>query len=245
MAVRCKTPLTTDARRKISLFASIEDKCVISCHDALSIYKVPEVLESQGMLKAVEEKLVLKKSAPQWGNWKAIAESFSKYGGSVRIAVVGKYVMLPDSYVSVYHALSHAGASIGKKVEIEWIDSEKFENGGGQQNLSILKEFNGVLAPGGFGKRGSEGIISATNFTRANNIPYLGICFGFQLAIVAFARHVCKLAGANSTELDPQTKNPVVEFMPEQRSIHDMGGTMRLGSHDIAIKPGTIAARMR
>jgi CTP synthase len=244
LAVRCKTLLTTDARRKISLFASIEDRCVISCHDALSIYEVPEVLESQGMLKAVGEKLVLKKSAPQWGNWKAIADSFSKYRGSVRIAVVGKYVTLPDSYVSVYHALSHAGASIGKKVEIEWIDSEKFENGGGQQNLSMLKEFNGVLAPGGFGKRGSEGIISAANFARANNIPYLGICFGFQLAIVAFARHVCKLAGANSNELDPQTKNPVVNFMPEQRNIHDMGGTMRLGSHEIAIKPGTIAARV-
>src|SRR5690606_8473016 len=208
LAVRCKMPLSDDARRKISLFASVEQNCVISCHDAPSIYKVPEVLENQGMLKAISERLALKKSIPQWGNWKGIAESFSKYNGSVKIAVVGKYVTLPDSYVSVYHALSHAGAGIGKKVEIQWIDSEKFENGG-QSSLSILKNFDGILAPGGFGKRGSEGITSAANFARENNIPYLGICFGFQLAIVAFARHVCKLTDANSTELDPNTKNPL------------------------------------
>src|SRR5690606_25486649 len=243
LAVRCKMPLSDDARRKISLFASVEQNCVISCHDAPSIYKVPEVLENQGMLKAISERLALKKSIPQWGNWKGIAESFSKYNGSVKIAVVGKYVLLPDSYVNVYHELYHAGAGIGKKVEIQWIDSEKFENGG-QSSLSILKNFDGILAPGGFGKRGSEGIISAANFARENNIPYLGICFGFQLAIVAFARHVCKLTDANSTELDPNTKNPLVDFMPEQRNIQDMGGTMRLGAHDIAITPKTLAAKI-
>lgn len=243
LAVRCKMPLSEDARRKISLFASVEQKCVISCHDAPSIYKVPEVLESQGMLKAISERLALRRSTPQWGNWRAVTESFAKYGGSVRIAVVGKYVTLPDSYVSVYHALSHAGAGIGKKIEVQWIDSEKFENSG-LSNLSMLKDYSGILAPGGFGKRGSEGIIGAANFARANNIPYLGICFGFQLAIVAFARHVCKLTDANSTELEPSTKNPVVDFMPEQRNVHDMGGTMRLGSHDIVIIPQTIAAKV-
>ncbi len=243
LAVRCKMPLSDDARRKISLFASVEQKCVISCHDAPSIYKVPEVLEIQGMLKAVSERMALKRSVPQWGNWRAVTESFVKYGGSVRIAVVGKYVTLPDSYVSVYHALSHAGAGIGKKVEVQWIDSEKFENGG-RASLSMLKDYDGILAPGGFGKRGSEGIIGAANFARANNIPYLGICFGFQLAIVAFARHACKLNDANSTELDGNTKNPVVDFMPEQRNVHDMGGTMRLGAHDIAITPRTVAAKV-
>ena len=159
----------------------------------------------------------------------------------MRIAVVGKYVTLPDSYVSVYHALSHAGAKIGKRVEISWLDSEKFENG---TRVSTLKEYDGVLAPGGFGKRGSEGIISAANFARESNIPYLGICFGFQLALVAFARNVCRLQNANSTELDPYTKDPVVDFMPEQRNVHDMGGTMRLGGHDIAVEPGTIAHKL-
>jgi CTP synthase len=195
------------------------------------------------MLKAISERLGLRRSTPQWSNWKTIAETFSKYDGSVKIAVVGKYVTLPDSYVSIYQALSHAGASIGKKVEVYWIDSEKFENGTAH-NLSILKNFEGVLAPGGFGRRGSEGIISAANFARVNNIPYLGICFGFQLAIVAFARHVCKLGDANSTELEPHTKNPVVDFMPDQLDIHNLGGTMRLGSHEIIIEPKTIAAKI-
>lgn len=243
LAVRCKTPLSGDARRKISLFASVEEKCVISCHDAPSIYKVPEVLEKQGMLKAIAERLGLRKMTPQWGSWKAVAESFTKYQGSIKIAVVGKYVTLPDSYVSIYHALSHAGASIGKKVETYWIDSEKFENAA-TGTLSMLKNFQGILVPGGFGRRGSEGIISAANFARTNNIPYLGICFGFQLAIVAFARHVCKLGGANSTELEPHTKDPIVDFMPDQLDIHDMGGTMRLGSHEITIKPNTIAQKV-
>jgi CTP synthase len=243
LAVRCKTPLSDDARRKISLFASVEEKCVVSCHDAPSIYKVPEVLEKQGMLKAIAERLGLRKVTLQWGSWKSISESFSKYDGSIRIAVVGKYVTLPDSYVSIYHALSHAGANIGKKVETYWIDSEKFENAA-EGTLSMLENFEGILAPGGFGRRGSEGIISAANYARAKNIPYLGICFGFQLAIVAFARHVCKLADANSTELEPHTKYPVVDFMPDQLDIHDMGGTMRLGSHEITIKPKTIASKM-
>jgi CTP synthase len=241
LAVRCKTPLKDDARHKISLFASVEQNCVISCHDAPSIYMVPQVLENQGMLKSIAERLGLRSTAPRWGNWKAIAESFLKYEGSIKIAVIGKYVKLQDSYVSIYHALLHSGASIGKKVDVYWIDSEKFENGG-QQNLPMLKNFDGVLAPGGFGKRGSEGIISAANFAREGNIPYFGICFGFQLAIVAFARHVCKLGDANSTELDSNTKNPIVDFMPEQLDVHNKGGTMRLGSHEIAITPKTFAA---
>jgi CTP synthase len=241
LAVRCKTPLRDNARHKISLFASVEQNCVISCHDTPSIYKVPQVLESQGMLKSIAERLGLRSTTPRWGNWKAIAESFSKYEGSIKIAVIGKYVKLQDSYVSIYHALLHSGASIGKKVDVYWIDSEKFENGG-QQNLPMLNNFDGILVPGGFGKRGSEGIISAANFAREGNIPYLGICFGFQLAIVAFARHVCKLGDANSTELDSYTKNPVVDFMPEQLDVHNMGGTMRLGSHEIAITPETFAA---
>lgn len=243
LAVRCKSPLSSEARRKISLFASVEEKCVISCHDAPSIYKVPEVLESQGMLGIVAERLSLGRAVPRWANWKSVADSFTNYSGTVKIAVVGKYVTLPDSYVSVYHALSHAGANVGKKVEIQWLDSEQFENGG-QKHLSLLRNFDGILAPGGFGKRGSEGIIDAANYARVNDIPYLGICFGFQLAIVAFVRNACKLADANSSELEPHTKNPVVDFMPEQKTIHDMGGTMRLGSHEISIARGTKAAKI-
>jgi CTP synthase len=205
LAVRCKTPLTLEARRKISLFASIKEGSVISSHDAPSIYKIPEVLESQGVVKVIADKLLFKNCAPKWGNWKSITKSFHQYNGSINIAIVGKYVSLPDSYVSIYHALLHSG---------------------------------------GFGKRGSEGIINAANFARLENIPYLGICFGFQLAIVAFARNVCSLDNACSTELSPHTKDPVVQYMPEQKTLIDMGGTMRLGKHNIEIISHTKAAKI-
>ena len=250
LAVRCKTPLTSSARHKISLFASVEEKCVISCHDAPSIYKVPEILESQGMLKAISENFSLSNCPLKWANWKSITKSFYIYTGKVRIAIVGKYVTLPDSYVSVYHALLHASSQIGKRLDIKWIDSEEFEdNGKGKRktadnNLVYLRKFDGILVPGGFGKRGSEGIINVINFARDENIPYLGICFGFQLAISEFARNVCNLKDASSTEIDAYTKNPVVIFMPEQKSVHNMGGTMRLGKHEITIVPNTGASKI-
>ena len=250
LAVRCKTPLTSGARHKISLFASVEEKCVISCHDAPSIYKVPEILESQGMLRAISENLSLSDRPLKWANWKSITKSFYIYNGTVRIAIVGKYVTLPDSYVSVYHALLHASSQIGKRLDIKWIDSEEFEDGGigkrkaADNNVVYLRKFDGILVPGGFGKRGSEGIINVVNFARDENIPYLGICFGFQLAISEFARNVCNLKDASSTEIDPYTKNPVVIFMPEQRSVHNMGGTMRLGKHEITIVPNTGASKI-
>ena len=241
LTVRCRTKLTSEARRKISLFASIEEDSVISCHDAPSIYKVPELLESQGMLKVISEKLILENGSLKWLNWKSIARSFYRYEGSLKIAIVGKYVSLPDSYVSVYHALSHAAASIGRKVEVDWIESEKFENPTSSSGLHNLRNYDGILAPGGFGKRGSEGIVNAANFARIENIPYLGICFGFQLAIVAVLRNLCFIENANSTELDPDTKNPVIEYLPEQRSTSELGGTMRLGNHEINIMPKTMA----
>src|SRR5215208_1887863 len=243
LAVRCKNPLTLEARRKISLFASIKEESVISSHDAPSIYKIPEVLESQGIVKVIAHKLLFRNCTPRWGNWKTIARSFHEYNGSVNIAIVGKYVSLPDSYVSIYHALLHAGANIGKKVEVKWIESERLEEEG-ERKLDCLKKFDGILIPGGFGKRGSEGIINAANFARFENIPYLGICFGFQLAIVAFARNVCSLEKAGSTELYPNTNDPVVQFMPEQKTLQDMGGTMRLGRHNIEIISHTKAAEI-
>jgi CTP synthase len=246
LAVRCKTPLTLEARRKISLFASIREDSVISSHDAPSIYKIPEVLESQGIVKVIADKLLFRNCTPKWGNWKTITKSFHQYNGSINIAIVGKYVSLPDSYVSIYHALLHAGANIGRKVEVEWIESESLEGGGGggEKKLDCLKKFDGILIPGGFGKRGSEGIIKAANFARLENIPYLGICFGFQLAIVAFARNVCGLDNADSTELCLNSKDPVVQYMPEQNTLQDMGGTMRLGRHNIEIISHTNASKI-
>jgi CTP synthase len=242
LAIRCKRPLSTETRRKISLFASVDERSVISCHDVASIYQVPEVLEEQGILDAISEKIVMRRNKLQWSKWKQISKSSYNFDStSLKIAVIGKYVSLPDSYVSVYHALWHAGAHIGSKIDIEWIDSETFENRSGVSKLRYFDGFDGIVAPGGFGKRGSEGIINIANYARANKIPYLGICFGFQLAIVAFARNVCMLESANSTELDPDTEHPVIKYMPEQSAQKEMGGSMRLGEHEIEIIKGSKA----
>jgi CTP synthase len=152
--------------------------------------------------------------------------------------MVGKYVTLADSYVSVNHALKHAGAKIGKFIEIDWIDSESIND------FNTLSNYDGILVPGGFGARGSEGIIKTANYAREKNIPYLGICFGFQLAAVAFGRNVLNLKDANSTEIEPNTKNPIVDLLPEQKDVLGMGGSLRLGANDIVIKPNTITHKI-
>ncbi|TVP39021.1 glutamine hydrolyzing CTP synthase [Candidatus Nitrosocosmicus arcticus] len=251
LAVRCKTPLTKETIRKISLFASIPMDCVMSSHDAPSIYSVPEILYDQGITTVISKSLNLKLT-PRILKWNKIANSFLKFNGSVKIGIIGKYVDLKDSYVSVSQALLHAGAKFGKEIVIDWIDSERFEFHRSNKNnaktstkiFDCLSEYDGILVPGGFGSRGSEGIISSCNFARVNNVPFLGICFGFQLAIVEFARNVCKLIGANSTEINSEANNPVVLYMPEQKQVKAMGGTMRLGLHNIHIKSGSFASKI-
>lgn len=249
LAVRCKTPLTKDTIRKISLFASVPSNCVMSAHDAPSIYSIPEILNDQGIIQVMIKKLALKTNQgyiQNIMNWKKISNSFIRSNGELKIAVIGKYVDLKDSYVSVYQALLHAGAKLKKRIDIEWIDSEIFENGHqrplkSSMHLKKLSEFDGILIPGGFGRRGSEGIIEAANYARENNIPYLGICFGFQLALIAYARYVCKINNANSTEIDCNIKNQVIMYMPEQKQHKNMGGTMRLGLHAIEINSNSLA----
>ncbi|HJT84747.1 MAG TPA: CTP synthase (glutamine hydrolyzing) [Nitrososphaeraceae archaeon] len=243
LTVRCKNILSVDARTKISLFANINSNCVLSCHDVNSIFSVPEILTNQNIINIIADKLKLQDLIIQWSNWNYITQSFLKYNKIINIAVVGKYVSLPDSYVSVYQALSHAAAKLGNKLEVTWIDSEKFDVIS-KQKLSLLDKYEGILIPGGFGKRGSEGIINVANYAREENIPFLGICFGFQLSLVSFARNVCGIHDANSTELDITTKEPVVEFMPEQKHLNDLGGTMRLGCHKIIINPNTLASKI-
>ncbi|MEM2759208.1 MAG: CTP synthase [Nitrososphaerales archaeon] len=240
IAVRSKVPLDQSTRRKISLFANVEEKAVISSHDSLSIYTVPEILEEQGMHITVIRKLNLDTRPFRWGEWADVLNSYKNFKNDVKIAMVGKYVKLADSYVSVNQALSHAGAKLGYKPAIDFLDSEQLENG----NLQSLDNYDGILVPGGFGERGSEGIINAANYARMKNIPYLGICFGFQLAAVAFARHVCNLSHANSTEIDPNTEDPVIDLLPEQTGIDSVGGTMRLGAHEIEVMPDTLANRI-
>lgn len=239
IVVRSETPLSQESKNKIAMFSSVENWSVISNPDVKSIYEVPISLEKEGILSSILGKLRLKESKVSWGSWKKVAESHCNWQDEVTIAMVGKYVTLADSYVSVNEALADAGAALGTKVKVNWIDSEKYERN--SENLSSLREYHGILVPGGFGSRGTEGIILAANYARENKLPYLGLCFGFQLAIVSFARHVCGFKNAHSTEIDPDTPEPVIDLLPEQRELKDLGATMRLGGHDIEILEGTLA----
>jgi CTP synthase len=241
MAVRCTEPLLESTKKKISMFTNVTASDVFSCHDVPSIFSVPQILYEQGIVDKIFTKFAkvgMINSAANWDKWNGIVQSMQQQDGQIKIAMVGKYVTLADSYVSVNHALKHAGAKIGKSISIDWIDSEGI-NG----NVDTLSKYNGILVPGGFGSRGVEGIIKTANYAREKNIPYLGICFGFQLAAVAFGRHVLNYSDANSTELDPNTAHPVVDLLPEQKTMANLGGTLRLGAHDITIKPNTIAAK--
>ncbi len=239
IVVRCKVHLTSGSKEKISLFTSVEKGCVVSNPDVDSVYQVPQVLCDEGIVGAICEKLQLGKRIIEWGGWRQTADAFANWQNSVRIAMVGKYVTLPDSYVSINHALSHAGAREGVKVEVNWVDAEGFEK---QPNsLNTLDQFDGILVPGGFGVRGSVGKILAADYARRQAIPYLGICLGFQMAVVSFARFGCGLKDANSTEIDPDTPHPVIDLLPEQRETVNKGATMRLGGHDIFLIEGTLA----
>jgi len=178
-------------------------------------------------------------ASANWDKWNKIAENMVNHDDQkIKIAMVGKYVTLADSYVSVNHALKHAGAEIGKSIDIDWIDSESIID------YQQLSKYDGILVPGGFGTRGSEGIIQTANFAREKNIPYLGICFGFQLAAIAFGRNVLNLEDANSTEIKADTKNPIVDLLPEQKDVLDMGGSLRLGANEVIIKTNSNAEKI-
>ena len=242
IVVRSKNKLTRETREKISLFSSVELKSVISNFDSKSIYQVPAMLRSEGIVETLCEKLRLEPNSMNFVPWQRIADEFLTTKDAVKIAMVGKYVSLSDSYASVNEALSHAGAQQGVGVIVESVDSQEFELK--PESVSKLGDYHGVLIPQGFGKRGAEGKITAANYARENAIPYLGLCFGFQMAIVAFARHVLGLVGSNSTELDVNTKYPVIDLLPEQKNVKNLGGSMRLGGHDITIVDGTLASRI-
>lgn len=242
LAVRCTLPLEEKTKKKIALFTNVTVNDVLSCHDVKSIFQVPQILYDQGILDSIFKKfgiVGMVNASANWDKWNKIAESMINHEDQkVRIAMVGKYVTLPDSYVSVNHALKHAGAKLGKSVKIDWIDSETITD------YEIFSKYDGILVPGGFGTRGSEGIIKTANYAREKNIPYLGICFGFQLAAIAFGRNVLNLEDANSTEIKEDAKNPVVDLLPEQKELSDMGGTLRLGANEVFIKQNTIAHKI-
>lgn len=242
LAVRCTLPLEEKTKKKIAMFTNVPTKNVLSCHDAKSIFEIPQILYDQGIMDSIFtkfEKVGMVNASANWDKWNKIAENMINHEDQkVKIAMVGKYVTLTDSYVSVNHALKHACAQIGKSASIDWIDSESIKD------YSILSNYDGVLVPGGFGTRGSEGIIKTADYAREKNIPYLGICFGFQLAAIAFGRNVLNLKDANSTEINAETKNPMVDLLPEQKKISEMGGSLRLGANEIRIKENTNAQKI-
>ena len=239
LCVRCSSPLQEKTKEKISMFTNVTVKDVFSCHDVKSIFMVPQTLFEQGLVDVIFKKFEqvgYVNASENWDEWNKIVSSMNTNGDPIKIAMVGKYVTLADSYVSVNQALKHAGASIDRTVEIDWIDSETLND-----DLTRLSDYNGILVPGGFGTRGSEGIINTANFAREQNIPYLGICFGFQLAAVSFARNVCHLSNANSTEIDSNVEHPIIDLLPEQDGVTDMGGSLRLGANQININDQTNA----
>jgi len=239
IVARTNGPLLTGPRRKIALFCNVEERGVFSSADLQTIYQVPVELDSQGMGDYLIDRFVLDKHIPDWGPWNKVVASIANPHEVVRIALCGKYAELADSYVSVNEALKHAGGACDARVEIDWIETEVFESG--PSNCSILSRFDGILVPGGFGSRGTEGKIAALAYAREKNIPTLGICFGFQMAVLEFCRHL-GLKNANSTEIDSKTPYPAIDLMPEQIGVDVKGATTRLGAHEIRLLPNTLAA---
>jgi CTP synthase len=239
IVARTTGPLLDGPRKKIALFCNVEARGVFSSADLPTIYQAPVELDSQGMGDYLLDRFVLDKHSADWTRWNNVVASIANPHEVVRIALCGKYAELADSYVSVNEALRHAGGACDARVEIDWIETEAFENQ--PANCSILSRFDGVLVPGGFGSRGTEGKIAALAYAREKNIPTLGICYGFQMAVVEFSRHV-GLKQANSTEIDPKTPYPVIDLMPEQLGVENKGATMRLGAHQIRITSNTLAS---
>jgi len=242
IVARCQKMIDSEALRKIALFGTIPQNAVFCSYNVPTIYQVPLILDSQGMGNFVCRRLKLNERAPNWNGWRRFVEALLKPLYEVKIALVGKYAGLVDSYVSMNEAFRHAGALCQTRVTIDYIEAEEFEQNPGK--LEHLRDYDGVFVPYGFGARGTEGKILAIEFARENDIPFLGICFGFQLAVVEFARNVCGLKDANSTEVDPNTPHPVIDLMPEQRNVTYKGATMRLGAHKVVVKPGTLAHKL-
>lgn len=236
---RAEVSLTDSVKKKIALYCNVPENAVISNPQIENIYELPLIFEKQGLGNYLSEKLLtMVTPKPEFNKWEEMVDNFKKPEKIVKIAMPGKYTDISDSYISINEALKHAAGNLGSKVQISWIDTEQFEKN--PNAVKILKKYNGMLLTPGFGKRGVEGMILAASYALKEDIPYLGICFGAQILFCAFCRNYMGLEDANSTEIQPETCNPVVDLLPEQRSIIEKGGTMKLGAHEIMIKEGTL-----
>lgn len=239
---REQEPLSEEAKKKISIYCNVKEDAVFDDPMVRTVYELPLVLEKQGIYRVIAEKLGLdEKREADLKEWKKSVDKIIEPKGKVlKVAIVGKYTAVKDAYVSVKEALVHAASAINHGLEVKWVESADLE-GTTSGVERKLKEFDGILVPGGFGKRGVEGKINAIKWARENKVPYLGLCLGLQLMTVEYARNICGMGGANSTEFDKETKYPVIDTLPEQKKITKMGATMRLGAYDCELKDGTIA----
>ena len=254
LVCRTEIPISEKTREKLALFCDVEKDAVIEAKDAKTIYEVPLNLEREGIAKLIINKLKLNKSKPDLYNykpdlteWRAMVDRIINPLNEITIGIVGKYIMLKDAYTSIIESLVHAGAKNDTKVNIEWISSEELRDETYKETMNKLvgyEKLDGILIPGGFGERGIDGKVNASKYARENNIPYLGICLGMQCAVIDFARNVCKLKGANSTEFDEGAPFPVIDYLPEQRDIEDKGGTMRLGEYKAILTEGSLAQKL-
>jgi len=238
---RSEQPLSPNIKRKIALFCNVDFGCVVESPDVKSIYEIPVRFHEQGLDREVCQRLRLDTKEPDLRSWKAMTERILHPKESVRIAVVGKYTDLHDAYKSVHEALIHGGIANDAGVAIEWIASDRFTDQ--KAAGDILKEFHGLLIPGGFGVRGIEGMIEAIRWAREGGMPFFGICLGLQVAIIEFARNVCEMPETNSTEFEPECESPVIALMQSQQNVSDMGGTMRLGAYAARLRTGSKVAQ--
>ncbi len=237
-AIVCRTEkhINDEIKEKIALFCNVDKDKVIENYSVDSLYEVPLLLEKSGFADIVCEKLKITCSDPDLSEWETMVQKEKDMYHVTKIALVGKYIELKDAYLSVAEALKHAGIANDTKIDIQWIHSEELEDSNVHE---ILKDCHGILIPGGFGHRGIEGKICAARYARENKVPYLGICLGMHMSVIEFARNVLGLKGANSSEIDPHTPHPVIDLMPDQKDIEDMGGTMRLGLYPCKIIKNT------
>jgi CTP synthase len=238
LVCRTEKHLSQSIREKLSLFTDVETRAVIQCHDVQHLYEVPLIMEQEGLAARVLERLHMKDSTPDLADWRTLVEKLRKPQSTVKIAIVGKYVMLSDAYISVVESLKHGGATAGCSVQIKWVLSEDIEKNGCAEYLSDVQ---GVLVPGGFGDRGIEGKIMAAEWARTHKIPYLGLCLGMQVAVIEFARNVVGMKNAHSTEFAPDSPYPVIDLMPDQHDVVEKGGTMRLGRFPCTLLNGSRA----
>ncbi len=240
IVIRCDEPVDSDIRRKISLFCNVKQDCVIENITLPVLYVAPTMLEQNNFSDIVCRELGLQTQKPDMREWEAMLKRIENLDKTVKIAIVGKYVKLHDAYLSVVEALNHGGYENSANVDIKWVDSEEITP---KTARSLLGDCAGILIPGGFGTRGTEGKIEAARYARENDVPYLGICLGMQIAVIEFARSVCKLERANSGEFDESSPHKVIDFMPDKSDEIEMGGTMRLGAYPCVIKEGSMMER--